>query len=148
MNEDSKQKLIIYLIVLSTFGGAIILTFFTVKFYFDNYFLTTLSLSISGGLIGGSIYMGRGFYQSIAEMDNHSGKFNFNRWIWWYLLRPVFSAMAGGLIFLITHIAFDLEETTKNQIAFLILGLLAGYNFHDFAEHKLGILSKPLSIKK
>ena len=148
MNDDNKQKLLIYLIVIFTIVAAILLTIFGIKFLSDSCFLTTLILSVSGGMIGGSIYMGRGFYQSIAEIENTDRKFNFNRWIWWYLLRPFLSAIAGGIIFLIIYTAFDLQESTKNQIAFFLLGLFAGYNFHDFAEHKLGILSKSFLAKK
>ena len=148
MDNDTKQKLLIYLIVIFTIIAAIILTLFGAKFFSGSYFFTTLFLSIGGGIIGGSIYMGRGFYQSIAEIENTDRKFNFNRWVWWYLLRPFLSAIAGGAIFLIIYVAFDLQESTKNQIAFFLLGLLAGYNFHDFAEHKLGILSKTFLTKK
>lgn len=148
MNNDTKQKLLIYLIVIFSIVVAILLTVFGIKFFFDSYFLATLFLSISGGMVGGSIYMGRGFYQSIAEIENTDRKFNFSRWVWWYLLRPFLSAIAGGAIFLIIYVAFDLQEGIKNQITFFLLGLLAGYNFHDFAEHKLGILSKSLLAKK
>lgn len=148
MNIDNKQKLTIFAIIVLTIFVAIALIFIALKISFVNYFSASLLLSIGGGMIGGALYMGRGFYQSVAETEKDERKFNFNRWIWWYLLRPFLSAIAGAVLFLIVYIAVNLQETTQNQIVFFVLGLLAGYNFHDFAENKLGILSKSVLTKK
>ncbi len=148
MDIDTKQKFTIFAIIVLTFFIAIALIFCAIKIYFVNYFFVSLLLSISGGMIGGALYMGRGFYQSIAETEKDERKFNFNRWIWWYLIRPIFSALAGGLLFLIIYTALNLQETQQNQVVFFMIGILAGYNFHDFAENKLGILSKSVLTKK
>ena len=148
MSEDFKQKLAIFIIIVSAFLVGIILSFVVFKISPVNYLLSSLFYSISGGFIGGALYMGRGFYYSIAETQIEEKKFNFNRWIWWYLLRPIFSGVAAGFLFLVVYTAFNLQETQQNQIAFFVLGLLAGYNFHDFAENKLGILSKSFLKEK
>lgn len=147
---ETKQKLVIYfIIILSILIGLVLI--FVINFggvlFSGNYFLSALIYSVSGGIIGGSIYMGRGFYQSVAEIVEESRKFDFNRWIWWYLLRPLLSGLAGGLLFLIIYIAFDLQESSKNQIAFFIFGILAGYNFHDFVSNKLGLISTTIFSK-
>lgn len=148
MEEKNKQKIIIYTIILLTFLAGLFLLFVAIKYLLTNYFLASLFFSISGGAIGGALYMGRGFYYSVAETEIEERKFNFERWIWWYLLRPIFSVVAGALLFLVVYTALNLQETQQNQVVFFIIGVLAGYDFHDFAENKLGFLSKATLTKK
>jgi hypothetical protein len=148
MSKETKQKLLVYLITTGTIIAGVVLSIISVYRFSSSYFLESLFFSIAGGLIGGGLYMGRGFYQSVAELDKQEMKFDFERWIWWYLLRPFLSAIAGGLVFLIIYVALNLQDTMQNQIIFFISALFVGYNFHDFAESKLGILSKAMLSKK
>lgn len=87
------------------------------------------------GLLGSTVYMTRGFYQSVVQKDTDK-KFNFV-WIWWYLCRPFLGLISGAIIFLIAYTLFDLEQTTKNKMLFGLFAFLAGFNFHDFIEKKI-----------
>lgn len=124
------QRTKIYLITLGTFAlGAVALL---VSLSDIGYFAKGVLLGISGGLIGGGLYMARGFYQAIVNRQ-----FDYNRFIWWYLCRPFVSAAAGGIAFVIAFLVLDIQETFKNLPAFFLIGIYAGFNFTAFAEGRL-----------
>lgn len=91
-----------------------------------------LLIALTGGTFGGVFYMSRGFYQSVVQ-----GIFDFNKYIWWYLLRPPMAALAGATSYLLIYSAFDLEPTFKNTCVFLLASLFAGYNFTAFVDGKI-----------
>ncbi|MEA3493754.1 MAG: hypothetical protein U9R38_05150 [Candidatus Margulisiibacteriota bacterium] len=132
------KKLVIFLVIIVSYLIAGTFLFLT---YRDHFILSfsekSCSLAIFSGLLGSAVYMTRGFYQSAVEKVDNSKMFDFERWIWWYLSRPILGAIAGGLAFLIIFLAFDFTETTKNQTAFVLLGFLSGYNFHEFIEKRI-----------
>ncbi len=111
--------------------------------FFSTYLTKTIVVSIFSGILGSVVYMSRGFYQSIAENLDENRKFNFERWVWWYLCRPIMGGITGLLVFIIIYLAFDLQETIKNIFAIFLVSFLSGYNFHQFAENRL---SKKIDI--
>lgn len=78
--------------------------------------------------------MARGFYQAMAGRPT---KFDFERFIWWYVFRPVVAAIAGVIMFIIFFLALDIEQTFKNQVAFFLVAFMVGYNFTAFMENKI-----------
>lgn len=106
---------------------------FKVYLYGEKLFL----YSVFSGVLGSAVYMIRGFYYSTVEKNNSERIFDFDRWIWWYLSRPIMGAVAGAISFIIIYLAFDLEQSSKNQIVIYFAGFLVGYNFHDFIEKKV-----------
>lgn len=134
------KKIAILIILLlnyfiSIFGSIII---YYNKYSFDfNYSEKLFLYSILAGLLGSIVYMTRGFYQSVAEGKDSNRSFDFDKWIWWYLFRPILGIIAGGIAFFIVYLAFDLEQSLKNQVAIYLVGFLSGYNFHDFIEKKI-----------
>lgn len=132
------KKFIIFALLILNYLISIIGTFFVYFNYYNrNFFEQSILFCIFAGILGSTIYMTRGFYQSIAEKVNENKIFDFNRWIWWYLVRPILGAVAGAISFLIIYLALDLEISMKNQISFYLLSFLCGYNFHEFVENKL-----------
>ena len=99
-----------------------------------SYFERVALVAISAGMLGSVVYMARGFYQSLAEKNDENKMFDFSRWVWWYLCRPIMGAITGLILFIIIYLAFDLDQTNKNILAIFLLSFLSGYNFHVFME--------------
>ena len=132
------KKFIIYLILIIFLALSAVGIFVAYKQSFPmDYFERAVLGAISAGLLGSVVYMTRGFYQSIAEKNDENKMFDFKRWIWWYLCRPIMGAITGLVLFIIVYLAFDLEQTSKNILAIFLLGFLSGYNFHDFMEKRI-----------
>lgn len=132
------KKIIIYIILLiflaiSLFG--IIIAY--EQLFPINYFERAVIAAVSAGLLGSVVYMTRGFYQSIVEKTYENKMFDFKRWIWWYLCRPIMGAITGLVVFIIVYLAFDLDQTNKNILAIFLVSFLSGYNFHEFMEKRV-----------
>ena len=91
-------------------------------------------IALAAGMLGGAVYTARGFYQSVAGTPT---PFNFEKFFWWYLLRPAVSAIAGLVAATILYLAFDLQESFTNLAAFFLASFIVGYNFHAFIEHRI-----------
>ena len=139
LNKNMK-KAIIYIITLTCYTISIAGLFFIYNgriLIGASFAEKTFFYSLFAGVLGSTAYMARGFYYSVAEKNNLERMFDFNRWIWWYLLRPFMGALAGSIAFVIIWLAFDLEKSTSNQLALVLIGFLSGYNFHEFIEKKI-----------
>lgn len=123
------QKITITLIVILTLVVGSVLPLVIVP---SDYFTRGLVLAVAGGILGGGLYLARGFYQAVIN-----DQFDFGRFIWWYLLRPLLSGIAGAIAFVIAYLTLDIQETFKNLPAFFLVGVYAGFNFTAFAEGKL-----------
>lgn len=134
------KKIIIFIFLLVVFFISAIgtaLVYYDRLFPSANYSEELFLYSVFSGLLGSAVYMIRGFYYSTVEKDNPEKIFDFNRWIWWYLSRPILGAIAGAISFIIIYLAFDLEQSGKNQLVVFLAGFLVGYNFHEFIERKI-----------
>lgn len=144
MKNKNMKKITIYIILIIflviSLSGIIIAYG---QLFPMSYFERIAIVSISAGLLGSVVYMTRGFYQSIAEKTDENKMFDFNRWIWWYLCRPIMGAIAGLILFIIIYLAFDLDQTDKNILAIFLTSFLSGYNFHEFIEKRI---SKKIEI--
>jgi hypothetical protein len=133
------QQVVIAGIILATFffGLAPILAMRFGGGVCDDFFCKSVFVSAGGGLIGGAMYMARGFYQAVM---GHPKPFNFPKFFWWYVFRPILSAACGVIGFLLVYLAFDIQETFKNMIGFLLGGLLIGYNLNQFLDRQVGAI--------
>lgn len=140
------KKIALFMFLLAIFAISIVSTVFIyygIIFKTSNYTEKLLLYSIFSGILGSAVYMLRGFYYSTAEKNNTDKMFDFDRWIWWYVSRPIMGAVAGAISFIIIYLAFDLEQSAKNQLVIYLAGFLVGYNFHQFIENKI---SKKIEI--
>jgi len=109
--------------------------------------LSSLTIISCSGGIGGTIYSIRGFYQSLAE-----GIFNFDNWVWWYIFRPIISAIVGVFVsfFIIGGIlnigSFGLNYA-RGLMFFCGIAFLTGFSFTHFAD-KLEEFARAIFIKK
>lgn len=131
MNKTIIYLLLVFYFIVSITGLA--LTYFGYPFNF-NYNEKLFFYATFAGLLGSSVFMMRGFYQNIVDPNKN---FDANTWIWWYLCRPILGLVIGGISFFIAYLALDLEQNIKNQIAILVFGFIAGYNFHHFMKKQI-----------
>ena len=132
------KKLIIYTLLIFFLAVSLLGIVIAYKQLFSiSYFERTALVAISAGILGSVVYMTRGFYQSLAEKNDENKMFDFNRWVWWYLCRPIMGAIIGLILFIIIYLAFDLDQTNKNILAIFLLSFLSGYNFHEFMEKRI-----------
>ncbi len=135
LNQPWKQSVIAAIIIISfILSGLILKLFLPNLFDVQQYQVGAIWLGISGGFLGGGIYMARGFYQSIISQDF---PFDFERFGWWYLFRLLLGGTAGGLTALIAFLGLDLQDSNKNLMSFFFLGVLAGYNFTYFINNRI-----------
>ena len=129
------KKFILYIVLLLFF---ILDFFFLFKIYkiAIPFWEETFYFSVLMGLLGSLVYMTRGFYKSIIDGNGENSNFDF-KWIWWYLCRPLLGIVVGGLVFLITYTAFDLNGSVQNEFAIGLLSFLGGYNFTLFMNKKI-----------
>lgn len=96
-------------------------------------------IACSGG-IGGTIYCIRGFYRNLG-----SNEFTLN-WTWWYIFRPIISAMIGIFAyFLIIGGLMSISNSpdvnyAKSVMFYCAVAFIAGYSINKFFE-KLDALS-------
>jgi hypothetical protein len=121
-----------YLILIT--GGLI---FFSIQLIdvdlgkFENLRLV-FSCMLLGGF-GGVLYCLRGMYLSYCVKDNWS-----NRWVLWYIIRPLVSTMCGGISFLFLKAGLLVLEAQKNvdssNLGFYAFALIAGLNVDNFLK--------------
>jgi hypothetical protein len=112
----------------------------------NNIVRTLVFVGASGG-IGGAVYSIRGFYHNLG------GKTFEGNWIWWYIFRPLISAVTGVfLYFLIVGGLLSISASTevsfgKGVMFYCALAFLAGFSFTRFAD-KIDALSDTIFAKK
>lgn len=114
----------------------------------ENKLIFSLIIIACSGGIGGTLYSIRGFYQNIGE-----GNFNFNSWVWWYIFRPIMSAVIGVFVyFLIVGGLLSVGNVSeinysKGLMFYSAVAFLAGFSFTQFAN-KLEELASTIFTKK
>ena len=99
-------------------------------------------IACSGG-IGGTIYCIRGFYQNLG---GNSFKAN---WTWWYVFRPIISAIIGIFAyFMIVGGLMSISNApdvnySKSVMFYCAVSFLAGFSFTKFVE-KIDLISDTL----
>ena len=95
-------------------------------------------IACSGG-IGGTVYCIRGFYQNLGG-SSFSGN-----WTWWYIFRPVMSAVIGVfLYFMIIGGLMSISNSPevnygKSVMFYCAVSFLAGFSFTRFADKIEGL---------
>lgn len=103
-------------------------------------------ISCSGG-IGGTIYCIRGFYQNLG------GKRFETNWTWWYVFRPIISAIIGLFAyFMIVGGLLSISNSpdvnySKSVMFYCAVSFLAGFSFTKFVE-KIDLISDTIFSKK
>ena len=103
-------------------------------------------IGCSGG-IGGTIYCIRGFYQNLG-----GNNFKTN-WTWWYVFRPVISAIIGVFsYFIIIGGLMSISNSpevnySKSVMFYCAVSFLAGFSFTKFVE-KIDLISDTIFSKK
>jgi len=103
-------------------------------------------ISCSGG-IGGTIYCIRGFYQNLG------GKSFETNWTWWYVFRPIISAIIGIFAyFMIVGGLMSISNSpdvnySKSVMFYCAVSFLAGFSFTKFIE-KIDLISDTIFSKK
>lgn len=148
---------------------------FTILWLFTNFFKdykTTLSsvteLSVNegvtyglffSGLLGGSFYCLRKFYQRLGDTftpistqpNNLSRGINIKTWFFWYLYRPIQGGVLALILLsllnsnLITIKQFT-PENIKSYYTLISLGFLSGFGSHELI-HKIEEIIKVLFAK-
>lgn len=121
-----------------------------IKFYFnqpENKLIFSLILIACSGGIGGTLYSIRGFYQSLGQ-----GIFDIEKWMWWYIFRPIMSAVIGIFVyFLIVGGLLSIGNVSdvnysKGLMFYSAIAFLAGFSFTQFAN-KLEELASTIFAK-
>jgi len=113
----------------------------------DKFIFFLLIIACSGG-IGGTIYSIRSFYKNLVE-----GHFNFDRWIWWYIFRPVMSIVIGVFVYfliaggLLAIGDFSEINYSRGLMFCAAVAFLAGFSFTQFAN-KLDEISSTIFARK
>lgn len=183
-----KHDWIDYLLFILVGLYNLILLLFAILWLFTNYFKeykTTLSsvaeLSVNegvtyglffSGLLGGSFYCLRKFYQRLGdtftpislEPNNLSRGMNIKTWFFWYLYRPIQGGVLALILLsllnsnLITIKQFT-PENIKSYYTLISLGFLSGFGSHElihkieeiikviFAKAKLGASNAEAKVK-
>lgn len=103
-------------------------------------------ISCSGG-IGGTIYCIRGFYKNLGG-DSFEAK-----WTWWYVFRPIISAIIGLFAyFMIVGGLMSISNSpdvnySKSVMFYCAVSFLAGFSFTKFME-KIDLISGTLFSNK
>ena len=104
------------------------------------------SCMLLGGF-GGVLYCFRGMYLNYCVKDNWS-----NRWIPWYIIRPIVSTMCGGVSFLFLKAGLLVLEAQKNvdssNLGFYAFALIAGLNVDNFIKKIENISETTWGISK
>ncbi|WP_051252964.1 hypothetical protein [Ferrimonas kyonanensis] len=126
------------------------------------YFIWKVSVSIGGfepertvdelglymvtGALGGMLYCLRAIYHQWCVVSSWS-----NRWLVWHALRPICSALMGGVAFLMIKSGmqlFNFEQTGEQvQWANLLLALVAGYNVSQMQKWMEGQFRKSVGVE-
>ncbi|MBT8183404.1 MAG: hypothetical protein KJN76_01080 [Eudoraea sp.] len=102
-------------------------------------------ISCSGG-IGGTIYCIRGFYKNLG------GKSFETIWTWWYVFRPIISAVIGLFAyFMIVGGLMSISNSpdvnySKSVMFYCAVSFLAGFSFTKFVE-KIDLISDTIFSK-
>ena len=173
--ETKKHDWLDYLLIVIVGLYNLAILFFTIIWLFTNYFLENKKLltSISelgvnegvtyglffSGLLGGSFYCLRKFYQRLGdtftpispEPTNIARGINIKTWFFWYLYRPI----QGGVLALILlsllnsnliSIKQFTAENIKSYYALISIGFLSGFGSHELI-HKIEEIIKVLFAK-
>ena len=132
---DKKQSLTIVIAYLSIMLAIIIFLSINLIVYplgaFENFRLL-FSCSLIGG-VGGVLYCFRGVYLNHSVKDQWSDK-----WIPWYLIRPIVSLICGGVSYLFLKASLLVLEAQKegdaSNLGFYTLAFIAGMNVDRFIE--------------
>lgn len=100
-----------------------------ILFVNSEYTLLCECVLLSG--IGGILYCLRGTYLNFCVKDNWD-----NKWIVWYLVRPVASLICGGVSYLFLKAGLLVleaqKETSASNLGFLAFAFIAGLNVDKF----------------
>ena len=173
--ETKKHDWLDYLLIVLVGLYNLAILFFTIIWLFTNYFLENKKLltSISelgvnegvtyglffSGLLGGSFYCLRKFYQRLGDTftpispdpTNIARGINIKTWFFWYLYRPI----QGGVLALILlsllnsnliSIKQFTAENIKSYYALISIGFLSGFGSHELI-HKIEEIIKVLFAK-
>lgn len=114
---------------------------------FQQKFLNILVYIASSGGIGGTIYCIRGFYQNLG-----GNNFKTN-WTWWYVFRPIISAIIGVFsYFMLIGGLMSISNSpdvnySKSVMFYCAISFLAGFSFTKFVE-KIDLISDTIFSKK
>lgn len=120
-------------------------------YFYNNELIGSLIIISCAGGLGGTIYAIRGFYQSLGQ-----GIFDFDKWVWWYVFRPVISAVTGVIVSFfiiggIINIGAGLNYS-RGLMFYSAISFLTGFSFSQFAsklkEIAEAIFSKTKEEKK
>ena len=148
MHSNHKEALMIFLVSLYLIGctafAALGLIAEDLNLLPDWILPYTIELNcIFFGLLGGSLYCLRGVYQSKCVRNDWD-----NRWIAWYLIRPIASSILGGMSVLFVALGLlaftDAPEPTK---AVYIIAFFAGLNVDRFLKKLEGQISSSLGVE-
>ena len=173
--ETKKHDWLDYLLIVVVGLYNLAILFFTIIWLFTNYFLenkkSLTSISELGvnegvtyglffsGLLGGSFYCLRKFYQRLGDTftpispdpTNIARGINIKTWFFWYLYRPI----QGGVLALILlsllnsnliSIKQFTSENIKSYYVLISIGFLSGFGSHELI-HKIEEIIKVLFAK-
>lgn len=106
-----------------------------------------LSACIFAGLVGGVIYCLRGIYYHFCVRENWN-----DVWIVWHGIRPVVSALCGGVSYFFLKsglfLLSDTDGVDSSPYVYYVLAFLAGYNVDNFLRWSEGIHESLAGVKK
>lgn len=107
-----------------------------------------LPACLFAGLVGGVIYCLRGIYLNFCVRKDEWD----NVWIVWHAIRPVVSALCGGVsyFFLQAGLLFlnDADGVDFSPYVYYVLAFLAGYNVDNFLRKSEEIHKSLIGVKK
>jgi hypothetical protein len=131
------SKLKINFIGIYLFLVLLLFVFIAIRSYLnqpeDKFIYFIITVFCSGG-IGGVIYAVRGFYKTKIK-----GNFNYERWVWWYIFRPIIGAVTGVFVcFLILGGLLTIGNVSevnysKGLFFFAAISFLTGFAFTQVA---------------
>ena len=138
---------VFFYLVLFTLGLTF-LSFELIKSDLDKFedFRLIYGCILVGGF-GGALYCFRGMYLSFCVKNNWS-----NKWVPWYIIRPLVSIICGGVSFLFLKAGLLILEAQKesdsSNLGFYAFALVAGLNVDNFIKKIESIAETTWGISK
>ena len=92
-------------------------------------------LSMAAGGIGSAVYCTRAFYSNYI-----AGRFEFHRYIWWYVFRPITGCLLALALFALAQSQIivltdsDIKDSARSLATIFSVGFLAGFSTQQVVE--------------
>ena len=134
-DNHSWKELVIVLLILTYIVGALGGSYYSSFQYSGPRMLKFVMLAMAAGGLGSVVYCTRAFYHYYME-----GQFDFDRFIWWYVFRPItgcvlalalFALMQSQIVILTSN---EITDDFQSLATIFAISFLAGFSTEQVVE--------------